>query len=181
LKSTSAIWPSFGTSPTELYRFPWQLSGCTKWSQAISEVVIDEIKKEVQISAFAAILLDESCDITCKSQLSTVFRYTQEHSYSYSILYSIYTLTGRKSGTPLLFKNLLSRYVVALFQSVSWNLLTAVWRLARGASIALAAYRKQQQSSTKATSLAIYTPARGIFLRSALKFEVNNNKKLQKL
>jgi hypothetical protein len=28
------------------------------------------------------------------------------------------TLTGRKSGTPLLFKNLSSRYVVALFQSV---------------------------------------------------------------
>jgi hypothetical protein len=29
------------------------------------------------------------------------------------------TLTGRKSGTPLLFKNLSSRYVVALFQLVS--------------------------------------------------------------
>jgi hypothetical protein len=43
--------------------------------QAISEVLIDEIKKEVHVSNFAAILLDESCDITCKSQLSTVLRY----------------------------------------------------------------------------------------------------------
>jgi hypothetical protein len=34
------------------------------------------------------------------------------------VLDSKYTLTGRKSGTPLLFKNLSSRYVVALFQSV---------------------------------------------------------------
>jgi hypothetical protein len=33
-------------------------------------------------------------------------------------LHIVYKLTGRKSGTPLLFKNLSSRYVVAFFQSV---------------------------------------------------------------
>jgi hypothetical protein len=38
--------------------------------------------------------------------------------FQVKILTQFHTLTDRKSGTPLLFKNLSSRYVVALFQSV---------------------------------------------------------------
>lgn len=45
---------------------------------AIRDVIIDEIKEEVSSATFTSIMLDESSDISCKSQLSTVLRFVKD-------------------------------------------------------------------------------------------------------
>ena len=44
-------------------------------AKALSRVIINYIKKEISYSSFVAIILDETSDITTKSQLTTVLRY----------------------------------------------------------------------------------------------------------
>ena len=44
-------------------------------AKALSRVIINYIKKEISYSPFVAIILDETSDITTKSQLTTVLRY----------------------------------------------------------------------------------------------------------
>ena len=46
--------------------------------KAIYDVVIDVIKAEINSAEFVAIMLDETSDVMCKSQLSTVLRYVKE-------------------------------------------------------------------------------------------------------
>lgn len=43
--------------------------------RAVSEVVKESLKQEIKSADFVAIMLDETSDISCKSQLSTVLRY----------------------------------------------------------------------------------------------------------
>ena len=47
-------------------------------AKALSRVIINYIKKEISYSPFVAIILDETSDITTKSQLTTVLRYIIE-------------------------------------------------------------------------------------------------------
>lgn len=44
----------------------------------LSEVVKESLKQEIKPVDFVAIVLDETSDIMCKSQLSTVLRYVHE-------------------------------------------------------------------------------------------------------
>lgn len=46
--------------------------------QALSDVILDYIKNEVRAATFASIMLDESSDVHCRSQLSTVLRYVKD-------------------------------------------------------------------------------------------------------
>ena len=46
--------------------------------QAISDTIIDHIRQEVQNCHFVSIMLDETCNISCESQLSTVLRYVHK-------------------------------------------------------------------------------------------------------
>jgi hypothetical protein len=80
-----------------------------RWSQLEDLLVAyknceSEISKEKQFNAY----IDKA--IECLHKCAKI---AEEE-----VLDSKNTLTGRKSRTPLLFKNLSSRYVVALFQSV---------------------------------------------------------------
>ena len=47
---------------------------------SVSEYMIQEIKKDIRQAGFVAIILDETTDITTKSQLSTVIRYVNNDS-----------------------------------------------------------------------------------------------------
>lgn len=82
---------------------------------AISNVISDNIDKEIDKANFVSVMLDETTDITKKSQLSVVFRYVDESGVAKERFYQFWDVSDNRTATAI------STKIIDLIKSKNWG------------------------------------------------------------